>query len=601
MKEKPLKHSSLEYIKLIFSIDKRLIFILTFDIILDLIYYLIPIGIIGYLSDIYLKEPTDSGFKKVLILLTIYAIIKVIISGINMIVRNELTGKSYRFINNYCLKQLYGKVQTLDYETYQSNEFLNIYQKACDESSDYMYNVFWNVDSFICSLCSIFGIGVILSFINPIIIVYSLIICVLLYILTHKKAKINYALSDKNMQNVRKRAYVKRVFYLKDASIDVKTSNISNMYLNENDEISTDIIKNVDKYMTKTTFLGAAEIFLMRSIYIVALAFVAYKANLTSDLVLIASLISAASSLSELITGISNDISYLKENIIHRTDYYRVMDKTSCLESTGHIDDLDDLQTLEFKNVYFKYPHQDKYSLKDINLTLKQKEHIAVVGENGAGKTTLIKLILRLYDPEDGDIYYNNLNYKDIVPSVLRNKFVSVFQNYQIYAVSVAENILLRKLEVEEDELLVIEALKKVGLDKKVMALKDGINTIVTKEFDKEGLELSGGERQKLVIARIFASSAKILILDEPNSALDPLAEKHIFDEIFEYAIDKTLIFISHRFSTTIKADKIYLFDDGQIKESGTHTELMNLKQEYMRMFNIQAENYQNEVNNHED
>ena len=142
----------------------------------------------------------------------------------------------------------------------------------------------------------------------------------------------------------------------------------------------------------------------------------------------------------------------------------------------------------------------------------------------------------------------------------------------------------------------VINALKKVGLYEKINSLDKGIHTICTKEFDKNGIEFSGGERQKLVIARIFATESNILVLDEPNSALDPLAEKNIFEEIFKYANNKTLIFISHRFSTTINADKIYLFDEGQIKESGTHKELMNMNAEYKRMFDIQAEKYRKEV-----
>ena len=152
----------------------------------------------------------------------------------------------------------------------------------------------------------------------------------------------------------------------------------------------------------------------------------------------------------------------------------------------------------------------------------------------------------------------------------------------------------MRKPQNKEDEKRAIAALKKVGLYDKVMSHEKGIYANCTKEFDKEGMELSGGERQKLVIARIFASDAEILLLDEPNSALDPLAESKVFEEIFNYSVNKTLIFISHRFSTTISADKIYLFEDGEIKEQGTHEELMkNENGSYRHMFLVQAEEYQ--------
>ena len=208
-------------------------------------------------------------------------------------------------------------------------------------------------------------------------------------------------------------------------------------------------------------------------------------------------------------------------------------------------------------------------------------------------KDTFIKLLLRLYDPSSGEILFNGINYKEYNSKDIRNQFATVFQDYQIYAVSIAENILLRKCENEEDELTVIDALKKVGVYEKVKKLEKGIHTICTKEFDENGIEFSGGEKQKFVIARVFAQNSPILLLDEPNSALDPLAERHIFDEIFKYSVDKTLIFISHRFSTTILSDRIYLFSDGRILESGNHDELMNIENgEYKRMFNIQAEEY---------
>lgn len=591
------KHTSFEYIKLIFSIDKRLWFFLIFDISTSLFYNLAPIGIVGYLTNIYKINPTDNGYKSIIITLTVFTVFKLLLSAFNMILRNELDGKSYRYINNWVAKKLYAKILEVDYDTYQSTDFLNIYQKAVDEASGYMHAVFWNVNTLLSGLVSILGIGVILSMVNPIVIGYSIIIGVVSYFISHLNAKLNHKLSEKNMQNVRERAYVKRTFYLKDSAIDVKTTDISSMYLDLNDEIGNRVLKNIDKYGIKTNSLMSLNIILMRSIYAIALSFVAYVSIQTRDIVMISALISASVSLSELISDISSSISSLKENIIHKKDYYRVMDQTSVIENSGDITELDDMQNLEFKNVSFKYNNADKMSIDNINMTISKNEKIAIVGENGAGKTTFIKLLLRLYDPTNGNIYYNNIDYKDIIPKSLRNKFVTVFQNYQIYALTIAENILLRKIENEEDELIVINALKKVGLYDKIKSLDKGIHTICTKEFDKNGIEFSGGERQKLVIARIFATDSNILVLDEPNSALDPLAEKNIFEEIFKYAHNKTLIFISHRFSTTINADKIYLFDEGTIKESGTHKELMKMNAEYKRMFDIQAEKYRKEVN----
>ena len=258
------------------------------------------------------------------------------------------------------------------------------------------------------------------------------------------------------------------------------------------------------------------------------------------------------------------------------------------------------IEGIEFKKVSFSY--NEKKAINNISLKINKNEKIAIVGENGAGKTTFIKLLLRLYDPTEGEILLNNIDYKEYNSSDIRNQFVTVFQDYQIYALSIAENILLRKCNNSDDEKIVIDALKKVGLYDKVMQLEKGIRTICTTEFDKDGIEFSGGEKQKFVIARIFASNAPILLLDEPNSALDPIAERHIFDEIFNYSINKTLIFISHRFSTTILSDKIYLFSNGEIIEQGSHHELMSIQNgKYKEMFNTQAFEYLNRGEHNEE
>ena len=170
-------------------------------------------------------------------------------------------------------------------------------------------------------------------------------------------------------------------------------------------------------------------------------------------------------------------------------------------------------------------------------------------------------------------------------------------QNFQVYCATVLENVLMREKQTEDDEKIVIEALKKVGLYNKISSLPQGINTVLTKEFSNEGIELSGGERQKLAIARVFASNAKLVILDEPTSALDPFAEKEINDDIIRMGNDKTIIIISHRLSTIVNVDKIYVMKEGQIIEQGTHNQLMNNKNIYYEMFTAQAELYNEDKN----
>ena len=247
---------------------------------------------------------------------------------------------------------------------------------------------------------------------------------------------------------------------------------------------------------------------------------------------------------------------------------------------------------IKIENVSFKYSNNDNLIIDKINLQIKNREKIAIVGKNGAGKSTLAKLLLKLYDPTEGDIYLNNIKYKDYNINSLRSNFGAAFQDFQYYSATIAENILMRKVEDKADEELVWDALHKSGLIEKIKNLKNGINTILTKEFCEEGTLLSGGEVQKLVIARVYARKCNFVILDEPSSFLDPISENELNTRMLTIFKNKTVILISHRLSTVCNADRILLLENGSITESGTHQDLMKLNKKYADMFNMQAKNY---------
>ncbi|HOH18485.1 MAG TPA: ABC transporter ATP-binding protein, partial [Bacilli bacterium] len=194
--------------------------------------------------------------------------------------------------------------------------------------------------------------------------------------------------------------------------------------------------------------------------------------------------------------------------------------------------------------------------------------------------------------------FFNRYDYRDLAEDELRKQFSIVFQDFQIYAVTIGENVLMREIKTLEDENLVWEALDKVGLRNFVENLPDGLNTLVTREFVQDGVVFSGGDRQKLAIARVFASDAQIYILDEPTSALDPYSEKAINDLIITNAANKTIIIIAHRLSTVVDVDHIILIEHGQIVESGTHEQLINLQQRYYHLFSTQASMYKKNNDN---
>ena len=215
------------------------------------------------------------------------------------------------------------------------------------------------------------------------------------------------------------------------------------------------------------------------------------------------------------------------------------------------------------------------------------------MGYNGAGKSTLVKLIMGLYDVTEGEIRISGENIQKFEAKEYHRHFGTVFQDLQVFALSIAENVLMRKPQNDDERKLVEKALEKAHFGERLKSLPNGIDTMVSKEFDEDGVVLSGGETQKIAIARIFAQNPDIVILDEPSSALDPIAEYNMYKNMMEIEEDKTVIFISHRLSSARVADKIYMMENGTIVEEGTHDELMTLNGKYAEMFNLQAQNYQ--------
>ena len=244
--------------------------------------------------------------------------------------------------------------------------------------------------------------------------------------------------------------------------------------------------------------------------------------------------------------------------------------------------------SVEFNNVNFKY-NNSEFELKNINIKINPGEKIAIVGENGVGKTTLTKLLLRLYDPDSGEIKIDNTKISDYDVNKLRYKTGIAFQKPLIYAIPLSENMQLYNEATPEILRNLLDKLHLISILEKNNAT---LSTELTKEFDKSGIILSVGEAQKVGLSRIMFGDYGLLILDEPSSALDPIAEYELTKMIFDQANKTTTIMIAHRLSTIRNADRIFLIGNGEIIEQGNHDELMNLKGRYYSMFTKQAENY---------
>jgi ATP-binding cassette, subfamily B, bacterial len=248
-------------------------------------------------------------------------------------------------------------------------------------------------------------------------------------------------------------------------------------------------------------------------------------------------------------------------------------------------------QGIEFRDVTYTYEGKDEPALDHVNFKIDKGETVAIVGHNGAGKTTLVKLLARLYDPQEGQVLIDGRDVREYDPDELRNEFGVLFQDYVSYQFSARENIGIGRLERLDDAPAIAQAAIKSGASSVIEGLPQGYDTVLGKWFDG-GVNLSGGEWQKVALGRAFMREAQILILDEPSAALDAKAEYELFSRLQELAHGRTAIFISHRFSTVRRADRILVFEHGKLIESGTHEELLALGGRYAELFNLQAASY---------
>ena len=306
-----------------------------------------------------------------------------------------------------------------------------------------------------------------------------------------------------------------------------------------------------------------------------------YTGALTSISGSVTTLITTSATIYEGTLFIDNLLSFLKEK---RYTVARTENPLTPVRGVPHV--------IEFSHVSFAYPGTTKPVIDDLCLTIREGETLALVGLNGAGKTTLIKLLTRLYDPTEGTIYLDGHDLRDYDVTALRRMFGIVFQDFGKYAFSVSENIRLGDIGRQADKATIEDAARSAGAHEFITALPHGYDTQLMRYFDRDGMELSGGQWQKLSLARAFYSDADIIILDEPTASLDPIAEQEVFRQFDELRGDKTTVFVSHRLSSATIASKIAVLEHGRLVEEGTHRELMEQGGRYASLFRIQAERY---------
>lgn len=294
------------------------------------------------------------------------------------------------------------------------------------------------------------------------------------------------------------------------------------------------------------------------------------------------------------VNGLFRNITNLYDNSLYVKDMFEILDTPKILHHHNQPIKISTNKSpkIEFRNVFFKYPQSKSYTLKNFNLTLNPGEKVALVGENGAGKSTIIKLLARFYDVTSGEILVNGKNIKDIDINSWHKALGVLFQDYIKYQHSLEDNIYFGKVYLPKSESRIIEASKKSGADIVAKGLPNKYKQMLGKTFDG-GVELSNGQWQKVALGRAYLRNAPVLILDEPTASIDAKAEYEIFKKVDALSKNKTVIIISHRFSTVRNADKIFVLKKGEIEEAGSHQQLLDKNGTYAKLFRLQAKGYQ--------
>jgi len=496
---------------------------------------------------------------------------------------------------------LFRKAESVELECYETPGFYDKYVKAMDGAYNKCMSVVYSVDTLIYAVVTLFSCSILLFVIDPVLIVFGLI-PLFFGMIRNKRNKGHKERGDAFKPLDRREAYVQRTFYLNEYAKEMRLGGIHKLMLQKYGETMKNYMDVFRKYGFKLVILQ----FLMNSsAYITefgAMLYAAFrtlvmKTMLLGDCLVVFNSIGQVSWALTRMTGVMTEF---RDHAMYIEDYrfFLAYEPKIKRVETGKKAEKGDIA---LSGVSFTYAGAKKPALQNVSMKIRQGEKIALVGHNGSGKTTLVKLLLHLYEPKAGRITLNGIPVKEYATDSYKAHFTTVFQDFKMFSMSVAENVLLRPLR-EGDEETVTQALKKSGAYDKVMSLKNGIHTTLTREFDPEGAVLSVGEAQKVSLARAFTNDSPVVILDEPSSALDPIAEYNMFKNMLEACEDRTLIFISHRLSSAVLADRIFLMEDGCIKESGTHRELMKKNGKYAQMFRMQAENYgktESEVKSH--
>lgn len=492
---------------------------------------------------------------------------------------------------------LFEKARTIELARYDDPKFYNDFILAMQYTDTYAAGALITFTNFIGNLFQFAATVTLLAYIDISVLAIILASAVLSSVINTKLNLLEMDYKTAIAPVGRRIGYLEGLFKRADYAKELRLTDMRK-------NVERDYVKAVKDHVKVTKSFGLRRIVLTTldklnssGIYMAVMALTLYKLAVTGTVTIagFAVVINAIWKLRDNFVSLAGAFTGLPQQSMQIDKVRSFMEYQPEGEKSGAVP-APPFESIELHDVCFSYNGGEDV-LHDVTLKLRRGEKIAIVGYNGAGKSTLIKLLMRLYDPRSGVVMYNGHEATEYEINSYRGRIGAVFQDYRIFSATVAENVLGDEFE-ESDRPRVLDALHRATFDGKLAELERGINTMLTREFDENGTNLSGGEAQKIAIARVFAGNYDIIIMDEPSAALDPMAEYELNKQIAQFATDKTVIFISHRLSTTRHADRIYMFEEGRVIEKGSHDELMHRGGKYAEMFTVQAEKYKADEEN---
>ena len=588
-------HSFRNYIFMLKFVMKNapllLISLLFFDVLSNLPWLLSNVVLLKYIIDV-VTQGTD--LYRIAIACLIFAAVVIIGNLGNTVFYEIYRPRQAEKLHYKLYSQIYEKAAKMDFQSYDNPEFYNDFVLAMNTMSDRVDSIMSSTQDFFTHMVSIISITAVIVSIDPVCFIFIALCVGIMVPLGRLIAKVNIGKKQAMTPLDRKNLYFSRVFYLQDYAKELRLNPAGKMIEKRYNQNITDRIFTVSPFLKKQCALYFNQESLPMTLLIClgVTIYMGYKAIVTKEIGLgsFAATFNGVSSVSASVFAMTSWFAIgVRENGLYVEKYKKFMAAEEKIKDGDIVKKFDKPVPIKLENVSFTYPGCDKPTLKNINLEIKPYQKIALVGYNGAGKTTLTNLILRLYDVTEGQITVDGKNIKDWNVRSYHSNYAAVFQDFSLFGATLGENVAMQE---NPDKQRVMQALRESSFNKDV---EKGADTILLREFDDEGLSLSGGEGQKVAVARAFYKDCPFAILDEPSANLDPVSEYSLNEAMSRAAKDKTVIFISHRLSTTVMADVIYMLENGEIVESGTHEELMAKNGKYAYMFNLQAEKYKEE------